>query len=327
VLRLFKSKSVGGQFLVIILLLAALYFLMPFHPIESPKSFSPFYEIIYNFLSGKIILQKILLYSIILLTGISLSIALQFYRFVGQYNYLPTFVYFSLLAGFPFLMQINQISLSSLLLLWLIIRLNKLEVNENYKTQLVSLSFLVASFSLIYLPNLSLLLLIVFGLIIFNKISFSELSIMIISALTPYLYLVTDSHLEQWNALTQVFDFGNPDFSTLSAPIIFYPLIIILAFFFISLYNVLNELNKKLIGIRRKISLISWLFVILIVFSAFSASLFEHSVFLFLYPITIIISFYLSDLKRPKTANIVMTIAVILIIANLLLQKLGLYVN
>lgn len=319
------------QVIILALMAGGLFFLIPAKEIHHPNGFAPVYDLIYNFFKGKIYATKIFTFIIFVLNGFFLSLFLQQYNLANRNSFLPSLVYFLLLASFPFLLELNQISFSSFILIWIITRLNKLETNENYKVQLISLSFLIGLFTMVYFPNIFLILILIFALIIFNKISLAEVSIILSISAIPFIYLFSyyfliDINIEEWNDLIAKLQYNPLVIYNLKMPHVFIPLIIISLIYILSLLKTLDTLYNNLIEIRRRISLSIYLFFVLLAMSFFSGNFFEYNLMLLLIPMSIIISFFLKDLKNDKWANIGLLVYLIVTIAFNISLKLNLYV-
>jgi len=232
--------------------------------------------------------------------------ALLLNQFLADHNLIPKnsllggFTYIILMSGMDVIYNLHPMLFVNMLLILLLNLSLHLYQSKNSFNNVFMAGFLIALTSLLFNHAVYLLLLLAAILILMRALNWREWFISITGFVIPFVYAIVFYYLtDQLNLLRLInwdyisLTFKLPAYDTISW--IHHGLIIFLLI--ITTSDVMSKLFVKNIDIRKKTTAVFYFFTVLFLIFLFSDSA-NKSIALILLPVAVLISIYISQLKR-----------------------------
>ncbi|MFT3825198.1 MAG: hypothetical protein QM731_14850 [Chitinophagaceae bacterium] len=258
---LFKQKNSTNILMLLVygLLLKFNLFLHATGPLRQPED-----HFLYNWLIDYTSALHIprLIYSLVAFLllysqALLLNRAMNEFKLLPRYNYLPAMTYMLITSLFP---QWNQFSAPLIInsfLIWIFFRLVSLPNSQKPGTLIFNIGVVTGLVTLVYKPAIVLALLVIFALFIMRPFRVQEWLINLLGITTPYYFLIVVLYLSNnlhWEKVLPVVSLrlpGMPSSIYITISIAF----LVLPFFIGGLF-VQNNLNKMFIQVRKSWSLL-----------------------------------------------------------------------
>lgn len=318
-IRIFKKNYII-QFVVFLMLGFALWisaFISPPAMVQESEVM-PLYNFILLFLSNQLILI-ILSFFLLMFQAIYLNQVLIRHSLIPRNTFIGALVYIVLMSYSNQLLHFYPFIIASFFVIAIMDIMLKIDENEEGSNFIFKAGFLTGLASLFYFPSIILLIFIWSGLLAHRIPHWRHWILPIVGIFTPYLFLFTiyfwyDTSIENLNYYLSYFSeiklfISTPDniVKIISALLIF---LIIL-----SILRVMRRLSGKRIMIRKKITIIFFLFLSSILVLFLDNDLALNTCIIYI-PSAIFISIYFSALKKLFLTDLIFTLLVILIIYN-----------
>jgi hypothetical protein len=317
--KLFNSNSIGS--LTILIVLALLLWSKTFINIASLYEVipvSPLYKIVYYSLHEFKIISAFIAMALIIFEALFINHVLAENDLIPRNSYIAAYIFIIISSLFSDIIMLNPILIINVFIiavLWLFLKLY--ERNEAYSI-VFNIGTLLSIASMFYFPSFIFIILIWIGFIIYRLFSWREWLISILGLILPYIFLGSyyfwnDCFKTKIESYKNVFSLINfHDFHpTLNATIIisFLGLILLL-----SLFKFLTIINEKAIRIRKFLSLIIWFVIVSFISISISAKFGALCFVMILPSVSVMITLYLTNLKRQRwTEGIIITLTLLLI--------------
>ena len=320
-IRFFRSSYII-QYALLAIIAAALWagaFIQPQNMPEGVEYVTPLYNLLADLLHEFPRIMVSLAFVLILLEAFILNSILIYHDMVPKNSLLPSFIFILLMSSAPGLLNLYPVLVIMPLMIFFLHTVFKMyELSDNTNTVL-SAGLLLSVSSMFY--GQASLLLIFFWIIflIFRILSWREWLISIISFIVPYLYLLA-AYLwfEDMDKVYLAYGSFYSDIlvSVYRTAIFQYIIwgIIILLIILPSFFTVLSSLGTYNINLRKKMSVTAWL-VVFAGILVFTRGRIEFNSLFFL-PATILVSHFLSNLKKTAWHDVVIMILLVLIIIH-----------
>lgn len=173
-------------------------------------------------------------------------------KLFNKANYLPGMCFLLVTSLFPGWSRLSSVSIINTLLVWVWARLSDLYNNENAKTSIFNIGFVIGVASFFYFPSIVFGFLMLIGLLIMRPLRLSEVIISIMGLITPYYFLGAYLFLKGNFSITGMF----PDFN-FKLPLIkknffqYASPFVVLMFILFGLYFVQQNATRTIIQVRK----------------------------------------------------------------------------
>jgi len=317
--KFFRSSYLSQYILLFIfgIILWSKSFIIPTEITEA-NSIAPFYSIIPYCFDNLKWLAAIIAFILLFFESLLLNKTLADNDIVPKTTLVPAFVYFVFMSWSPFTLTLHPVLIANLFLILVFSYLLRVYGQQDAFRLVFKAGFLSAIASFFYFPAIFIIVLIFISLIIFRILKWREWIISIIGLIVPYIYLTVyyflfdkleimfGNYVAFFEALSQ-FKFSY-DFFTNTI------WIIIIILFIISFIYIRLNIKEKNINIRKKLITTIYFFLItLIIFITNSESI---NISITIIPISILISTFLSEIKRTFWFELIFILLMVLIILN-----------
>ena len=317
--KFFRSSYLSQYILLFILgiILWSKSFIAPTEITEA-NSIAPFFSIIPYWLDNLKWLAAIIAFILLYFESLLLNKTLADNNIVPKTTLIPAFVYFVFMSWSPFALTLHPVLIANLFLIFVLNNLFRVYGQQDAFRLVFKAGFLSAIASFFYFPAIFIIVLIFISLMIFRIFKWREWIISLIGLIIPYTFL-TVYYL--WFDKLEIM-FGNyiAFFETLWQFKFSYDFftntiwIIILILFVISFIYIRLNIKEKNINIRKKLITTIYFFLItLIIFMSNSESI---NISITIIPVSILISTFLSEIKRTFWFELIFILLMVLIILN-----------
>jgi len=260
----------------------------------------------------------VLFHLIVIVQALRLNILVSRFKMFQQVSYLPAFTFVLLTALFPFWDAISSGLIANALIIWILVKLNRLYDQTQPKTVEFNIGLIVGFSILLYEPIAILIPVVVFALAIIRPFRLTEWLVLIMGILLPFYFIFTYVFLtdsaEAFTAFLPKLDWKNPLAgmnvkSTIALSFIGIQLLI-------GLYFWQNQQSRFIIQVRKY-----WGVMLLCLFVTFfqpiifsSQSLYASAIVLA--PLASFISFCYASPKQLLIPNVLFWISAGLIVYN-----------
>lgn len=310
-------RGIGPGTILVIFASLVLIWLQPLVKPSSPVMYhdlnpAPLYSLLLSLFEGRPLAGTMFSMILVMLTGIYLVNFNTRLFFINERTFLPASLYV-LLSGYIVTNQVfNPVLPASLLLLLSFDRLIVSYRKPGIAYNLFDASLLIGVAALIYTNMIWFFLLIIIGISIFRSFNLREIFIALSGLITPLVILYSVYYLGGRDILllnrffidsimTDVADYyWSPEFIIVSA--------VNLLILIVSLLHLWSVFNTKKIRSRKVFSLFTWmLFITAGIYFIIPATSVEM-MYVFIIPLTYILTHYLVMLKNKKIANYIFAI-------------------
>jgi hypothetical protein len=320
-LRFFRS-SFFSQYLAIIvaglLLWGRAFFVPPLMPVASGPV--PLYKLLYLLLAGLPLVAVVLGYLLNLCSAFYLNFLLTKHEILPKNSSLAAFLFLFLVSYYPVLLTIHPVNICLFILLLILER-----VFDSYSRQeplelAYSAGFLVGLGAMFYFPFIFFYLLILIAFIVFRTTSLREWIGSFIGLGSPFIFLIvyyfwfdeaSVKMIEFFRSFIPFFTiepFRNPGF------LVFTAIQLILLLF--GIVAGLARISEKTIEIRRKIIVLNWLAVIVLLSFPIVGSLLPYHLLISFITVSALISMYILRVKNPFWQEIILMSVIIFVLVH-----------
>jgi hypothetical protein len=133
----------------------------------------------------------VLFHVIVIVQALRLNILLSRFKMFQQVSYLPAFTFVLLTALFPFWDAISSGLIANALIIWILVKLNRLYDQTQPKTLEFNIGLIVGCSILLYEPIAILIPVVVFALTIIRPFRLAEWLVLIMGILLPFYFIFT----------------------------------------------------------------------------------------------------------------------------------------
>lgn len=133
----------------------------------------------------------VLFHVIVIVQALRLNILLSRFKMFQQVSYLPAFTFVLLTALFPFWDAISSGLIANALIIWILVKLNRLYDQTQPKTVEFNIGLIVGFSILLYEPIAILIPVVVFALAIIRPFRLAEWLVLIMGILLPFYFIFT----------------------------------------------------------------------------------------------------------------------------------------
>jgi hypothetical protein len=133
----------------------------------------------------------VLFHVIVITQALRLNILLSRFKMFQQVSYLPAFTFVLLTALFPFWDAISSGLIANALIIWILVKLNRLYDQTQPKTVEFNIGLIVGFSILMYEPIAILIPVVVFALAIIRPFRMAEWLVLIMGILLPFYFIFT----------------------------------------------------------------------------------------------------------------------------------------
>ena len=310
-LRFFRS-SFFSQYLAIffagLLLWGRAFFVPPSMPVASGSV--PLYNLLFFLLSDLPILAVILGYLLNLCSAFYLNYLLTKHEILAKNSSLAAFLFLFIVSYYPVLLTIHPVNICLFILLLILERIFASYGRQEPLELAYSAGFLIAIGSLFYFPFIFFYTLILIAFIVFRTTSIREWTSSFIGLSTPFIFLIVYyfwfdetmvNTMEFFRSFTPFFNlkpFMNTGF------LIFTAIQLILLLF--GIFAGLARISERTIEIRKKIILLIWLAVIVLLSFPFVGQLLPFHLLISFITVSALLSLYLLRLRNTFWQEIIL---------------------
>jgi hypothetical protein len=319
--KTFNSNSIFSiiLFIVMAIVLWAKVF-MNTVPMSAPIPASPLYHLFFKFFGGLPIVCALISLALLIMEALLINHLLVENDIIPRKSLMAAFLYIIFLSLFNETIILNPALISGffiILSLWLILRLY--EEEEAYQ-HVFNIGTLISIASMFYFPSIVFMLIVWIGFIIYRVFKWREWFISIVGLICPYLFLASyyfwnDCLVEKFKGYVSAFDFIDPH-SFHPSSYVYVNLGFLSLLILASLFKLLMIINEKQIRIRKFLSILIWFFIISFGGLGFSANYGITGFLLTLIPMSVLISLFISIIKRPLIGDIVLIVLLLLMVSG-----------
>lgn len=243
------------------LLLKIPWFLSP-STLSKNNSYGFLYNGLIDFLSPAFqswsLLAPLIVYLLLFTQALSLNFLINKRKMMAKPNYLPAMAYLLITSFFPWWNELTGPLIVNSLLIWIWARLTNLNMTQGVKTTLFNVGLVIGICSLIYLPALTLLMIVILGLLIARPARVTEWIMVILGFLTVWYFVFAYLFLTD-----KLYSFYLPGFAFDGWKIAWQPkqfagIVIIGICFLVGAYFVQSQASKQIIQVRKR-----WTFLLI----------------------------------------------------------------
>ncbi|MCF8296461.1 MAG: DUF6427 family protein [Saprospiraceae bacterium] len=276
-------------------------FINPSNLIE--YSFSmPLFNIFVNMFEGLVLLSTIVAFLILILQTFILHNAIRISGLTSKNSLFPALIYLTLMSMNSELLTLNPVLIANLFIIMALDLVFRIFAQEQPYAKILNAGIYISIASLFYLPAIFLGVFLWMSFIIYRQLEWRNFVIAILGLITPYVFLFF--YLFWFDKLKEI---PTEFLYFLSIENIFanhYSLfdIISISFltilFLMSMKSLINNINKRVIKVRKLFSLTLWFLVISFASMMFSGELFVNHFLICVIPISIVLLNYFEIAKK-----------------------------
>lgn len=190
---LFRDRSdINLLFLVVLSVLVHFHFYWEAPIVIANPSDGLLAYLLYHYIQPLPPLALIVLFHLIVITqALRLNILVSRFKMFQQVSYLPAFTFVLLTALFPFWDAISSGLIANVLIIWILVKLNRLYDQTQPKTLEFNIGLIVGFSILLYEPIAILIPVVVFALAIIRPFRLAEWLVVIMGILLPFYFIFT----------------------------------------------------------------------------------------------------------------------------------------
>ncbi len=190
---LFRDRSdINLLFLVVLSILVHFHFYWEAPIVIANPSDGLLAYLLFHYIQPLPPLALMVLFHVIVITqALRLNILLSRFKMFQQVSYLPAFTFVLLTALFPFWDAISSGLIANALIIWILVKLNRLYDQTQPKTLEFNIGLIVGFSILLYEPIAILIPVVVFALAIIRPFRLAEWLVLIMGILLPFYFIFT----------------------------------------------------------------------------------------------------------------------------------------
>ncbi len=190
---LFRDRSdINLLFLVVLSILVHFHFYWEAPIVIANPSDGLLAYLLFHYIQPLPPLALMVLFHVIVITqALRLNILLSRFKMFQQVSYLPAFTFVLLTALFPFWDAISSGLIANALIIWILVKLNRLYDQTQPKTVEFNIGLIVGFSILMYEPIAILIPVVVFALAIIRPFRMAEWLVLIMGILLPFYFIFT----------------------------------------------------------------------------------------------------------------------------------------
>jgi hypothetical protein len=190
---LFRDRSdINLLFLVVLSILVHFHFYWEAPIVIANPSDGLLAYLLFHYIQPLPPLALMVLFHVIVITqALRLNILLSRFKMFQQVSYLPAFTFVLLTALFPFWDAISSGLIANALIIWILVKLNRLYDQTQPKTVEFNIGLIVGFSILMYEPIAILIPVVVFALAIIRPFRLAEWLVLIMGILLPFYFIFT----------------------------------------------------------------------------------------------------------------------------------------
>ncbi len=190
---LFRDRSdINLLFLVVLSILVHFHFYWEAPIVIANPSDGLLAYLLFHYIQPLPPLALMALFHVIVITqALRLNILLSRFKMFQQVSYLPAFTFVLLTALFPFWDAISSGLIANALIIWILVKLNRLYDQTQPKTVEFNIGLIVGFSILMYEPIAILIPVVVFALAIIRPFRLAEWLVLIMGILLPFYFIFT----------------------------------------------------------------------------------------------------------------------------------------
>ncbi len=190
---LFRDRSdINLLFLVVLSILVHFHFYWEAPIVIANPSDGLLAYLLFHYIQPLPPLALMVLFHVIVITqALRLNILLSRFKMFQQVSYLPAFTFVLLTALFPFWDAISSGLIANALIIWILVKLNRLYDQTQPKTLEFNIGLIVGFSILLYEPIAILIPVVVFALTIIRPFRLAEWLVLIMGILLPFYFIFT----------------------------------------------------------------------------------------------------------------------------------------
>ncbi|MEY3538673.1 MAG: hypothetical protein RL188_90 [Bacteroidota bacterium] len=190
---LFRDRSdINLLFLVVLSILVHFHFYWEAPIVIANPSDGLLAYLLFHYIQPLSPLALMVLFHVIVITqALRLNILLSRFKMFQQVSYLPAFTFVLLTALFPFWDAISSGLIANALIIWILVKLNRLYDQTQPKTLEFNIGLIVGFSILLYEPIAILIPVVVFALAIIRPFRLAEWLVLIMGILLPFYFIFT----------------------------------------------------------------------------------------------------------------------------------------
>jgi hypothetical protein len=324
--KLFNSNSISS--LALLIILAIVLWSKTFInvvPLYDTIPVSPLYKLVFTLFHEYSIISAVISIALIITEALLLNQILAENDLIPKNTYLAAYIFIIISSLFIDVVLFNPIIIINIFIILVIgMFLRLYEKHEAYAT-VFNIGTLLSVASMFYFPSFIFILLLWVGFIIYRVFSWREWFISILGLILPYIFLGTfyfwndcfETKVESYKNALALFSFHNFHFSLYGCIIVSFLGIILI----LSLFKFIVTIGEKQIRIRKYLSLIIWFFLVSCIAILPGAKYGILTYVMIIPSASVLITLYLSNMKKQLWAEGILISLALLLIAG----RLGLF--
>lgn len=319
--KIFGSNSIFSL-IILILLTAVLWSKMFFaeNVFVGYIPVSPLYNFFVTNFSGMIIISSFIAFLLVFFQALLMNNILVENELLPKKTYMAAFLCILFTTSFSDVVIFHPIIFSGILLTLALMYLLKLYSQDENYSMVFNIAALVSLSSFFYFPSIVFILFVWACFIIYRLFSWREWVISIIGLTLPYLFLGTYYFwMDRLQLKTDEYldAFGVINFHDFTPSLSAYIIIVLTALLLlISFFRIMGLIGEKAIRIRKLLSIMIWFFMVSYLSLVISPNYGIMGFVMLLVPASVIISVYISNIRKPFRAEIILIIIVIVVALN-----------
>lgn len=289
-------------------------FINPISPVESQFNM-PLYSIVFNMLHDFALLNSIIAFLLLLIQAFILNNTMRISGFVSKNSLFPALIYVIFISADSKLLSLNPVLIANLFIIIAVDLIFKIYAQEQPYSKILNAGIYISIASLFYLPTIFIGTFLWMSFIIYRQIAWRNFIVSTIGLITPYVFVVFyffwfDKLNEMSNVFFAFFKTINSFIIDLSIfDIISASLIALL--FLLSMKSLINNINKRVIKIRKHFYVTLWLLLVSFATIFYSGELFLHHFLICIIPISVILVNYFEIIKKIFWVEILFSLLIV----------------
>lgn len=278
---------------------------------------SPMYNLLYTYFSEMTIITSVITIVTVVFQALLLNNLLIENELIPKKTYIAAFLYVLFTASFGEIVLFHPFIFSGILLTLGLMYLLKLYGQSESYSIVFNIATLVSLSSFFYFPSVVFIFFIWACFIVYRLFAWREWFISIIGLVLPYLFLGTyyywtDRLQLKINEYLNAFRIVN--FHDFKPTLIVYIFIIFTGILLLfSFFRLIGLISEKAIRVRKLLSIMIWLFLISYMSMVISPNYGIMGFVMLLAPASVIISLYVSNIRKPMRTEIILVVIVVVV--------------
>jgi hypothetical protein len=283
---------------------------------------SPGYVLLFKWFSGYHLAGLIIAFLLLVSGALIFNLALVRYDLVPKNTLVPALVLIITFSHDPAFLNLQPSLVASVLIIVALNYIFSVYTKEEAYDDIYYAAFLISIASFFYYQSVLILLFIFLTFFVYRIYFWREWIIVILGFITPYillwtyffwtdeLHIVFDAYTDFFSGFTFLqFNQGYPVLGIIIS-------IMILLLFLFSFVSLASNLNEKVISVRKRYWSVIWLFIIALLILIFSFEKYGNPKLLLMIPMSVMIAYKLSDIKKLFWFELYAGILTLLILLN-----------